>query len=262
MGFFEASRNGTSDAAGSASRRDAETNTRDACAPRSSDPRLFRRYVVFCFFDEAAIDAEVFAAADAGEGALFHETQQLRLNGRREVSDLVEEEGAALGAFDVAGFVRGGTGEGTFFVAEKLGFEDLLRQGAATEKIQNAPRMKSVRGWVMKRSAGSTGRTTTRLVSLSIGTAMASQRVPSRVRSHEPLRKKDLHAQDAADRFRDALVLRQSRAADEVGIGLRGLGEDGARFARWNRRRRRGASVRRGATRAVTDAAGASRDKK
>ena len=82
--------------------------------------------------DEPQIDAQVLASADAREGALFDEAQELGLDGGRDVGDFIEEKRAAAGALEVA-FARGErAGEGAFFVAEELALEQLLGQRASS----------------------------------------------------------------------------------------------------------------------------------
>ena len=88
--------------------------------------------------DEPQIDAQVFATAEPGEGALLDEAQQLRLDGGRDVGDFIEEKRAAVGAFEVAGARGQRAGEGAFFVAEEFALEQLLGQRAAVERDERA----------------------------------------------------------------------------------------------------------------------------
>jgi hypothetical protein len=58
------------------------------------------------------------AVADALEGPLLEEAEELDLERRREVADLVEEEGAARRELDAAEAVAHGAGERAAHVAE------------------------------------------------------------------------------------------------------------------------------------------------
>ena len=51
---------------------------------------------------DAHVDRNLLAAADALDDALLQEAQQLRLQRDRQVADLVEEQRAAVGGFDLA----------------------------------------------------------------------------------------------------------------------------------------------------------------
>ena len=52
--------------------------------------------------DDPHVDAEGLVAADALELALLQEAQQLHLDGRRDLADLVEEQRAAVGLLEAA----------------------------------------------------------------------------------------------------------------------------------------------------------------
>ena len=60
------------------------------------------------------------AAAHALEGPLLEHPQHLALHAQRQLADLVEEEGAALGELEAARLPAVGAGEGPFLVAEEL----------------------------------------------------------------------------------------------------------------------------------------------
>ena len=75
----------------------------------------------------------VVGAADALEAALLEEPQQLRLQRRAELADLVEEQRAAGCRLEPAGLVRPGAGEGALDVAEELALEEMLRQRGARD---------------------------------------------------------------------------------------------------------------------------------
>ena len=80
------------------------------------------------------IRVEVFPAADARERALFHEAQQLCLDGGGNVSYFIQEERAADGALEVARPRGERAGEGVFFVAEEFAFQQRFGQGGAVQR--------------------------------------------------------------------------------------------------------------------------------
>jgi hypothetical protein len=83
--------------------------------------------------DDAHIDRDLLTPADALDGALLQEAQQLGLQRKRQVADFVEHQGAAAGGLDLAERLLGGTGEGAFLVAEQLAFEQVLGNGGAID---------------------------------------------------------------------------------------------------------------------------------
>ena len=52
--------------------------------------------------DDAHVDRDAVASADALDDAVLQEAQQLRLQGQRHVADLVEEDRAAVGLLELA----------------------------------------------------------------------------------------------------------------------------------------------------------------
>ena len=60
--------------------------------------------------------------------ALLQEAQQLDLQRQRDVADLVEEQGAALGQLDLADIGLDRAGERAALVAEQLGLEQSSRE--------------------------------------------------------------------------------------------------------------------------------------
>ena len=83
--------------------------------------------------DDAHVNADGARAADALELALLQDAQQLRLHGRRHLADLVEEERAAVGHFELALLLRERAGEGAALVAEQLRLQQRLRQRRAVD---------------------------------------------------------------------------------------------------------------------------------
>ena len=76
--------------------------------------------------DDPNVHADVRQAADALEGLLLEEAEELGLEARRHLPDFVEEDGAAVGGFEQAPFLLPCVGEGAALVAEQLAFEQLL----------------------------------------------------------------------------------------------------------------------------------------
>ena len=72
-------------------------------------------------------------AADPLELALLQHAQQLGLERRRDLADLVEEQRAAVGQLEAALAGVDGAGEGALLVAEQLGLQQRLRQRRAVD---------------------------------------------------------------------------------------------------------------------------------
>src|SRR6202007_1259583 len=89
--------------------------------------------------DDAHVDPDVRRAADALEGALLEEAQQLDLQCRGDLADLVEEDGAAVGRLEQPFALALGVGESAALVAEELALEEGLRQRAAGDVLERPP---------------------------------------------------------------------------------------------------------------------------
>jgi hypothetical protein len=72
--------------------------------------------------------------ADPAHGPLLQHPQELGLQARRHVADLVEEQGAAVGGQHQTLAIGPGVGEGAAHVAEKLALEQRLRHGGAVDR--------------------------------------------------------------------------------------------------------------------------------
>ena len=68
-------------------------------------------------------------AADAPEGLLLEEPQQLGLQRRRHLADLVEKHRAAVGLLEQAALLLPRVGERAALVAEQLALEQVSRAG-------------------------------------------------------------------------------------------------------------------------------------
>ena len=77
--------------------------------------------------DHPHVDLHLLVAADAIEAAVRQHAQQPRLQLRRHVADLVEEQRAALGLLEAAAALLLRAGERAALVAEQLGLEQVLR---------------------------------------------------------------------------------------------------------------------------------------
>jgi hypothetical protein len=71
--------------------------------------------------------------AQSFDHALLQKAQQLGLQRHRQVADLVEEQGAFAGVFDLADGLLGGAGERALLVAEQFGFQQGVGDGGAVD---------------------------------------------------------------------------------------------------------------------------------
>ena len=83
--------------------------------------------------DDAHVDRDVGVAADAAEGARLEHAQQLGLEPRSHLPDLVEEQRAAVGQLEQSLAELLGVGERALLVAVQLALEQLLGDRAAVE---------------------------------------------------------------------------------------------------------------------------------
>jgi hypothetical protein len=73
-------------------------------------------------------------SADGLEAAVLEHAEELHLELRAHLADLVEEDGAAVGELEAADPARDRAGEGAALVAEHLALEQLLRNRAAVHR--------------------------------------------------------------------------------------------------------------------------------
>ncbi len=79
----------------------------------------------------------VFAVrAQALQLAALQHAQQLGLHRQWQLTDFVEEQGAAIGQFELAAALAMGTGEGTAHMAEQFAFHQGIGQGGTVEADQ------------------------------------------------------------------------------------------------------------------------------
>ena len=80
-----------------------------------------------------ASQAQLDQPADAAEGLVLEETEQLGLAAGGEIADLVEHDRAAVGELEQPLLLLPGVGEGAPLVAEQLALQELVRQRRAID---------------------------------------------------------------------------------------------------------------------------------
>ena len=90
------------------------------------------------------IDRDRFVAAHSPDLAFLQCAEQLSLSDRRQVPDLVEEEGPAAGFLDQPSPKRLSAGERAFGVPEELTFQQRVRHGAAIDGDERLERAGTV----------------------------------------------------------------------------------------------------------------------
>src|SRR5436190_2183210 len=81
--------------------------------------------------NDADVDLDVLGAAHPAERPLLERAQELRLERRRHVADLVEEYGPVVGQLEEALLLALGVGERPFFVAEQLALQQRVLERRA-----------------------------------------------------------------------------------------------------------------------------------
>ena len=84
--------------------------------------------------DDADVDLDRLAAADAVDLAFLDGAQQLGLQAHIHLADFVEQQGAAIGLFELADAAGDGAGEGALFMAEQFGFQQIVRDRRAIDR--------------------------------------------------------------------------------------------------------------------------------
>ena len=82
--------------------------------------------------NHAHVDSKILGAADALEGLLLEESEQLGLKCRNHLADLVQKHRAAIRRFDQPALLSIGAREGAAFVPEQLALEQCLRAAPNT----------------------------------------------------------------------------------------------------------------------------------
>ncbi len=83
--------------------------------------------------DDAHVGVPRMALADALELLVLHEAQELGLQRRRQLGDLVEKQRSPRGGFDASGLIADGAGEGALGVTEELRGQELFRKRRAVD---------------------------------------------------------------------------------------------------------------------------------
>ena len=83
-------------------------------------------------------------AAHPRELAVLQHVEQLGLQGRVELADLVQEDGSAVGELEAAGLALVGAGEGASLVAEQLALQQLMRHRRAVHLDEGGPAARRV----------------------------------------------------------------------------------------------------------------------
>ena len=92
--------------------------------------------------DQADVDLAGLAVAQAVDGAFLEGAEKVGLKVEREFADFVQAKGAAMGELEAAGAaVSRCSGEGAGDVAEQLGAEQVLGDGAAVERDERGVRV-------------------------------------------------------------------------------------------------------------------------
>ena len=77
--------------------------------------------------DDPHVDVDRLLAADPLHPAVLQDAQHADLGGRRQLADLVEKQGAAVGPLEPTAAGFHGAGEGAPLVAEQLRIDQLRR---------------------------------------------------------------------------------------------------------------------------------------
>ena len=88
--------------------------------------------------DDTHIHLDGLYATDSGELSFLQDAQQLGLRHGAEVADLVEEERAGIGEFELPDSTGRGIRKRAFFMAEQLTFDERFRKGCAVQRNEGA----------------------------------------------------------------------------------------------------------------------------
>lgn len=80
------------------------------------------------------IDLEFLAGADWGEGAFLQDTQQSHLHIRRQLTELIQKQRAAMGLLEHSGPIGNRSGECALLVAKQGGVDQLRHNGPAVHR--------------------------------------------------------------------------------------------------------------------------------
>src|SRR5262249_33508400 len=93
--------------------------------------------------DDADVDGLRAIAAEPLEAMLLEEAEELALQLRRQLADLVEEDGAARRGLEPPGLVLPRTREGAFHVPEELALDQVLGERRAPDRDERSGRARA-----------------------------------------------------------------------------------------------------------------------
>src|SRR5262249_27871345 len=100
--------------------------------------------VLMCCRNQTYIHPAVSHITQSSEALLLKHLQELWLNLKVQVTDLIQEHRSAVCDFEQTHFARGGAGECALFMSEQLGLEKLARQAGAVQIHERLIRSRSV----------------------------------------------------------------------------------------------------------------------
>ena len=182
--------------------------------------------------DHAHVDFDQLAPADAEELAFGEHAQQPRLQRRRHVADLVQEQRAAMGLLEAADMAPVRAGEGAGLVAEQFAFQQLRRD---CRGVQRHERLVRARRFAVQRARDQ----------FLAGAGLAGdQHVERRLRHAADAAEQGLHRRGFADqqrigriRPRRGLAAARDSPIAFVRIGVRKLRQRRRQGARGQRHR-------------------------
>ena len=83
---------------------------------------------------DADVGLEHIVCADPGESAILQHAEQLHLDRKRHVPDLIKKKSAAVRLLEAARTARDRTRERAFLVAKELAFQQVLGNRAAVDR--------------------------------------------------------------------------------------------------------------------------------
>ncbi len=90
--------------------------------------------------DHADVDVDGLVIAEAADVAGFEDSKQLGLHREGELADFVQEDGPAVGYFELPGGGGLGAGDGAAAVSEEFAFDQVFGEGAAVDRDHRAVR--------------------------------------------------------------------------------------------------------------------------
>ena len=88
--------------------------------------------------DDSHVDVDRFRPAHPLDLLVLKDSQKSRLSQKRQIADLIEEDRPPLGPLEATPFPGYGTGEGPFFMAEKLTVDEAFRYRPAVDLYERA----------------------------------------------------------------------------------------------------------------------------